>query len=265
MNKTKSILFFAFLASFAVMLGCRGNSSDPNAGFSVATYVAVRPIVQFGNQVGPDMVMPQSAIVSGQWLNDNSGATGSVYNFGPVNTGTQANTPFNKYTATSARAPARWRLRAGIAGCPGPVGRDADVIRGTTTDLSCVVARLVIIFGANPNDIDAQNPPNAITISGSGLDASYGMPVVTAYDEFGNFAGQETATWVAADGSSLIVNTPSGLTVRNGAYNLSVENIMSDGSQNLLGMGHINVYNVPDDPPPDNSGCWGYEGIKPGC
>lgn len=105
-----------------------------------------------------------------------------------------------------------------------------------------------------------------MTISGSGISADYGMPVVSVYDEVGNYVGQETATWVAGDGSSLTINTPSGLTVSNGTFSFSVENIMSDGSQNMVGAGTIDVYNVPDNPPPDdNSGCFGYEGIKPGC
>jgi hypothetical protein len=132
-----------------------------------------------------------------------------------------------------------------------PQQTDFDVTRGATSNYKCVSNSFVVVFAVSPGDIDAQNAPGAITISGSGISTNNGMPVVTAYDEIGNVAGQETATSVASDGSWLVINTPSGLTVSNTTYTLSVENIMSDGSQSLAGVGSIYVYNVPIDPPPD--------------
>jgi hypothetical protein len=254
MSKVKLVLFFAAVTSLAPVAGCgRSNSSDTNAGFSVSTFHTVRQIDQFGNVV-TQFDVPQTATVQGVELFDNSGATGTLTSFGPVQTGTQSNTPFYKYTATGARAPARWRIFTNLPNlffCA-PLQTDFDVIRGATSNYRCRSDSFVVVFAVSPGGIDAQNPPATLTISGSGISTDSGMPVVTAYDEIGNIVGQETATAVAPDGSWLTINTPSGLTVSNSNYSLSVENVMSDGSQSLAGVAAINVYDVPlSDPPPD--------------
>jgi phosphohistidine swiveling domain-containing protein len=252
MNKTKSILLFAVSVSLLLAAGCGGgNSSDPNAGFSISTFNTVRQVDQFGNVVS-QFDIPQMATLSGVELADHSGVTGTLTSFGPAQTGTQANTPFNKYTATGARAPASWRIVTNLPSlfrCA-PAQTDFDVTRGTTSDYKCVSTSFVVVFSVSPGTVDAQSAPGTITISGSGISTTNGMPVVTAYDEVGNVVGQETATSVASDGSSLTINTPYGLTVSNTTYTLSVENIMDDGTQSLAGVGTITVYDVPLDPPP---------------
>jgi hypothetical protein len=264
MSKSKSVLTFAVLASSLLAWGCGpSNSSDTNAGFSVATYQNNITVDQFGNVI-QQFTVPQPSSVSGFELSDHSGATGTLTSFGPARTGTQANTPLNKYTATGARAPASWRLAANFFPLPAcfPEQTDFDVIRGATSDYKCDIINHVVAFAVSPGTVDAQDAPGTLTISGSGISTDYGMPVVTAYDEIGNFAGQETAISVAPDGSSLTVNTPGGLTLTNTTYTLSVENVMSDGTQSLIGVGLITVYDVPSDPPPDPCGSVGGEQME---
>lgn len=258
MRKIKSVLLFVALISSALAAGCGGgNSGDPNAGFSVQTFHTIRSIDQFGNVV-QQFDVPQSATLSGQHLSDRSGASGSVFSFGPARTGTQSGAPLNKYTATGARAPARWRIVSNLPSlffCA-PLQSDFDVNRGGSVNYRCRSDRFVVTFFVSPDYVDAQNPPGTMTISGSGISTAYGMPVVTAYDEIGNYAGQEVATAVAGDGSWLTINTPSGLTVYNTTYTLSVENVMPDGTQEPAGLAFVHVYNVSqyEPPPPDPCG-----------
>lgn len=247
----KLALFFAALSSLLLAAGCGGgNSSDQNAGFTMATFHTIRQIDQFGN-VFSQFDVPQPATISGVHLYDKSGASGSVFSFGPVNSP-------SRYTITGARAPAGWRLSSNLSFlffCA-PLQSDFEPNRGGTVNYKCLSNSFIVVFFVSPGSIDAQAPPSTVTIYGSGISTAYGMPLVTAYDEIGNVVGQEPAQWVSPDGTSLVINTPSGLNVANTTYSLSVENIAPDGTQSLAGTGSLYVYNVtPYEPPPDEDPC----------
>lgn len=116
-----------------------------------------------------------------------------------------------------------------------------------------------VAFRVQPDTIDALNPPAAMTISGSGIEDTYGAPIVAFYNEFGNVVSSAPASQTfAGDGSprsgpgieSLTVNGSDLSQVYDGTYSIAVNNVNSDGIWTTIGAGMVSVYGNPP-PPPD--------------
>jgi len=121
-------------------------------------------------------------------------------------------------------------------------------------------------FTASPDSVDVNSPPGSITLGGSGLSTQYGMPVAEYYDEYGTFIGQQTASYVAGDGSWLQSPTPNLSGVYSGVYTVVITNTDWDGSRIVVGTATLWLYGndmpppPPDpDPDPDPGGCYDRE------
>lgn len=97
-------------------------------------------------------------------------------------------------------------------------------------------------FSASPSSIDLESPPSTMTIYGSDIDSTYGMPVVEFYDNNSDFVGRETATSVDSGGTWLVVNTPDLSSVYSGDYQIEVHNVNSSSGYDFIGVTDVITY-----------------------
>jgi hypothetical protein len=83
---------------------------------------------------------------------------------------------------------------------------------------------------AQPGSVDLQAQPSTMIVSGQGIDATYGMPLVEYFDTNGYLIGSVTATSVAGDYSWVEAPVPDLSSVYSGNYQIQVTNIRSDGN-----------------------------------
>jgi hypothetical protein len=107
---------------------------------------------------------------------------------------------------------------------------------------------------ANPSGLDLNAPPSSTTISGQGIDGTYGMPTVEYFDGSGFFIGSVTATSVAGDGSWLTAPFPDLSQAYSGTFQLQVSNMSSSGYYlDVVGTATLNCYGR-DRPDSDGDG-----------
>lgn len=116
------------------------------------------------------------------------------------------------------------------------------------------------LFSASPSLIDVNTPPATCTISGSGISAANGMPVIEYYDENEVFIQRTTAYEVAADGTWLKVHVPNMSSVYTGRYNIEISNVMADGTRQIAGSAPLEAYGRPADADGDGYKCYGAYG-----
>jgi hypothetical protein len=115
----------------------------------------------------------------------------------------------------------------------------------------------------DPSSIDVSNPPATVTINGSGISSTYGMPYVDYFDQYGNVVAEGRASQVAQDGTSLSGNTPDLSNVTSNTYSVIVRNVQANGSLQYVGAAMVYVANWVEPPPPDP--CLPVGGIQPVC
>jgi len=105
-------------------------------------------------------------------------------------------------------------------------------------------------FAFVPATADAQAMPSSFTISGDGIDGTYGMPLVDFYDEYGDLMASISATDLGIDGqgTTWLSSNPPYLTY-NGTYFAVVSNVLADGSFDIVGVATVDVINGQDLPP----------------
>lgn len=242
MNSIKIGWLVRGLASLVLAVSCSGcywgcgggggSSSDPNRGFDVETIVRAN---------GVDYAQTARVVADLQYTTGST--TGNIEHFNQF-----VNLGFAQFTG--AKVPAVWRFNAsGYAGCPGLVIEEREMKRGNKIRLTCFTFG-VGLFASSPDTVDITAPPATGTISGSGIDPSYGMPKVGYYDETGTLVAEQTASYVASDGSALQGPVPDFSSSYNGTYTLLVSNINSDGSSTIIGSAYINVTGFYIEPPP---------------
>jgi hypothetical protein len=157
-------------------------------------------------------------------------------------------------TVTEVRIPAIWLFTLLDGPCAG-TGR-ATIGEDVTGDaiLPCENIFHPHRISFTPIATDAQAPPATFTISGEGIDASYAMPLIEFYDEYGRLTASTYATAVASDGTSLTSSMPN-LPYTN-FYAVGVSNALSGGGMDLIGATSVQVTNGQElpplpDPPPD--------------
>lgn len=249
----KTILMISALAMACVSIGCGGGSqppSDPNRGFDILGQAQVFNVSQ-----QTYLLYPSGGRFQGQFLSG-AGTYGSITSF-------DRDQSFANYNATGAKVPGTWRisLSRGIFGnslCFGSVTKDVSVNLGSMERLICPGGS--VAFVVQPDTIDALNPPATISITGSGIEDTYGEPMVVFYDEFGNVAASAPASQkFAEDGSlhsgpgiaSITVNTADLTQVYDGIYSMAINNVNADGSWTIIGGAAIAIYGNPPPPPPD--------------
>ena len=200
MKIVKLLSLIAALAVMSLAIGCGGGGgSDPNRGFDVETIVNANGINY-----------AQSARVQAQFQYA-TGATIGTTEF------------FDRHVLYNARfegakVPGVWRfIASGYAGCPGLIPAEKEMKSGSKIRLTCFTFGIGL-FSASPDSVDVNAPPSSATISGSGIDATYGMPVVGYYNENGYLVAEQPAPSVAPDGTSLVGPVPDFSSSYNGQY-----------------------------------------------
>jgi len=155
------------------------------------------------------------------------------------------------YFVTSGRAPANWFFGEANGPCAGKVTNNSADIYPGQEDVECILDG-ILPFSVSPDTINGASPPGTMTVSGSGIDTTYGMPQVVIYDEAGSLMYASAADTIASDGSWATFSQVPAL--YNGNYLVIVQNVQSDGSLANLGDGVLGVFGNPL-PPPDGGGC----------
>lgn len=229
----KLTLLFITLTIAYVSLGSDCNPPPPqNRSFSIHT------LDDTSTFIGRQILDHPGADVQGFWINDNGTAMGATRNFRVLTNGT------GRYAISDGRVPARWNFAifngpgANRSFCAGLSFND-DVTPGKEQLLVCHIPTGP--FGIAPSDIDLQSPPSSFTITGEGIDATYGMPLIDYYDQSGTLVAETTATSVGSDGTCLQANTPNLSAVYSGTYIVVVRTASYDGSYELVGTAPINA------------------------
>jgi hypothetical protein len=246
MNKQKLFMLCVTVLLCVVVSACGGGGGQTN-GFKVKAEKYVR-------RSDGGLMFITTTVVRADWQFDYSGATGSVYHFGPaLCTG--------PCTVANGRVPARWIITAGVPGeCFRQITNpNMDVSAGQTKIAQCEVFGIVFVFSANPSPIDLQAPPATLEMTGSNLTTTYGMPRIEYIDPYtGNLIGTATATSVSGDGSWLQAPTPDLSGVYSGSYSILISNVTSDGSYEYVGTATMDAYGRDgsyENPPPDPDPC----------
>jgi hypothetical protein len=163
------------------------------------------------------------------------------------------------YAVDDGRAPAVWEFGEYNGVCANQstryninLGQDFALICDTT----CVFVKGPNCpnntFAMDPSFIDVADPPVIVSITGSGIDSTYGMPYIDYFDQYGNVVAEGRASQVAQDGTWLSGSTPDLSSVTSNTYSVIVRNVMADGSLQFVGAATVYVGNwVPPPPPPD--------------
>jgi hypothetical protein len=241
----KTVKLFSLIATLALLIpaaGCGGgggSTSDPNRGFDVETIV---------NSNGVNFA--QGARVQAQFQYATGTTIGATEFF---DRNVLHNARFE-----GAKVPGVWRfIASGYAGCFGQVRAEEDMGIGEKIRLTCFTIG-VGLFSASPDSVDITAPPSTGTVAGSGIDATYGMPVVGYYNEGGYLMSEQTATAVAGDGTWLQGPVPDFSGSYNGQYNLVVSNKNADASRTIIGTAVVYVtgFYIPPPPEPEPNPCY---------
>lgn len=205
--------------------GGGGNSSDPNRGFDVQV-VAIAP-----NGARIQTI----ARLQGVLIASNSQTTGTISEFVEDINGAGF-TPI-----PGAKAPGTWRFTYPVTPvfsslCLGISQTDRSVSRGEQFPLFCT-GRGLFTFNASPDVIDYYNPPSTVTLSGKGVNNLYGDPAVALYDSEGNYVSSTSPGsyyWDNGEINGMTVTVPDISQATDGIYTLTVNNINSDGSWELV-------------------------------
>lgn len=249
MKKT-TLLIFVFTLIVAT-IGCGsggGTPTDPNKGFLVIGQAQVYNIAQ-----QTSLIYPTGGRYQGQFLSG-AGTYGSVDNFDVLES-------FSTYNVHAAKLPGTWRIS--LSGsiftvgslCRGAGTKDVNVNLGSQETVICPGGN--VAFLAQPESVDAFNPPSTVKIMGSGISDAYGMPTVAIYNEFGNVVASVSAAQTLADDGSVrpnqAVSEIAGIQfngtnlsqVYDGTYSITINNLNADGSWSIVGGAVVAVYGNP--------------------
>lgn len=133
-----------------------------------------------------------------------------------------------------------------ISGSPNCVG-PGDIATGTVgadgkfsvprEGWDCSFLQSIVRFGSNlhlalsasPASVYLPSPPASGTLTGQSFDATYGMPRVDYFDQYGYLVGSVYANSVSDGGTSLDANMPDLSNVYSGTYQVKVTNVTYDG------------------------------------
>jgi hypothetical protein len=218
------------------------------SGFTIKTVVVTPPSPTQRLMVNPD---PNVAVI-GNWQGDNGlgQICGSQLTLNVV-TGSDGTKKIS-----DGRAPAVWIFTrsGGHTGCGIIFNMVRAISCGQTTQLECTLTGSSFIM--SPATIDANAPPATATLTGLGLNTTYGAPTVEFYDEFGTYIDGRAAIAVSSDGTWLEANVPSLTGAYTGSYTIVIVNATSDGSREVVGTASVWIYGIdvpimPPDPVPD--------------
>ncbi len=184
--------------------------------------------------------------VSGKWAADDAGAAGDASSFN-VTTDSEA-----MWGLPGKRAPAKWTLTWLSQPCiddPLTNSSTGDVALNEVLHFQCLVnssgggveEAYPGTFAFSPEPVNDWAPPASATITGSGFDPTYGMPLVQYYDMTGTLVAQENASSVSSDGTTIQIPGFSTTGLAAGEYVGFISNAGSGGTYNYLGTAEVAV------------------------
>jgi hypothetical protein len=249
MKTVKDLAVIAALAGMIMSLGCSSSPPPPPpVGFSVVTTYTL-----LNSQGRPSTIRVSGVDISADHQQDRpdlGAVQGNETSFRWIS-GVGARFLQN------ARAAANWRFSEHNGDCAGqsitlPVRQREEL----GIDCAEIGSFIRSPFSAQPSAIDLDFPPPFVTVTGGGIDATYGMPAVDFYNGDGELLARAYAYEVAPDGTWLRAYTPDLSSAQTGSYLLLVSNIASDGNLASLATVPINVFTFePPPPPPDSDPC----------
>lgn len=118
-------------------------------------------------------------------------------------------------------------------------------------------------LSASPSSIDLESPPSTATVTGSGFDATYGMPRVEYFDSSGYLVGSTLASSVSGGGTSLDCSVPDLSSAYSGTYQIRVTNKTYQGYYTArVGTATVTAYGR-DRPDSDGDGWYDDEDCDP--
>ena len=172
-------------------------------GFTIRTQIGLP------NPFGPPTLVDQPSVgVAGKRLVDLSGASGTQTSF----TGRSGSNA--RLSLPNARVPAVWAFASTGFPCIGMTPSTVRVSRGSTVSLLCLTGIAVAASMApSPTAYSVNSPPTTTSLSGYGIQTTYGMPFVEYYDPFtGGLEATVRATKVYTNPTSgaqtVVVATP---------------------------------------------------------
>jgi hypothetical protein len=183
--KKLTIAFATFCSAVVLLLsGCSSeptsNPNLPNPGFTIVT--------QRRNSLGIESPLPNIIVHGTQRRQLPGEATGTVRDFRGTSSPTVGILP-----VPNGVAPAFWEIGSDNGPCGGQTAF-GGVKRGEYNYLTCAVVKLEFPFAFLPFSVSSTDPTGVWTITGTGMEDDYGMPVLQVYDIFGNFVAQMPAT-----------------------------------------------------------------------
>jgi hypothetical protein len=229
-----------FLAGFSACI-----PSPPKTGFRVST---TRTTIMAGSPL-PTTVNAPNIFVDGNVLS----VPCCVQIVGTIGAFSGTTNSDAYYDVTGGKTPARWRLGEGNGPCAGQSVTIDITFAGSTRNLDCRDLPSTF-FSFLPSVIQRDTPPATITIEGTGISSTGGMPTVEYYDLNGTLVAQNTAIEVASGGTALTAPAPNTSLFASGAFIALVRN--ADG--NSPGNGVVVIFDFlqpPPDDPPDEESC----------
>lgn len=238
----KQLALFASLTSLC-LTGCppQGTSTLPPATNGGGWIVSTGYIDNLVIASAPETT------VTGVWVQDLSGPAGDASPF-TVTTDDQG-----LYGLLNARVPAEWQITwvSSNNAPPGCNGKNETVTpghRGALVEVNCIhigtsneAQALVDPFAINPSPLNPASMPETVTITGSGFNAAYGMPVVQYFDMNGDLVAQQAASSISDDGTTISLVSPPVSEMNAGVYAGILNNVNADGSYTYVGTTAVEV------------------------
>ncbi len=239
----KNLLIVMVLCGVGILVGCGsgGDPTYPNIGFSLQA-----DRYEVSQTTGTTLLFPTTYRVIGNFIEPQGTILG---------TSEIVNDTFTAFQIYPGRkVPAKWSFtyievnQIGRRPCS-PLGGtvERNVNPGETEPLSCYAR--VFPITVSPSLIDAQSPPNKISLQVEGINNIYAAPQVAILDEFGNVKASMASTIMNLAKGEVEIDTPNLTQFRNGRYQVSINNVRSDGSWDTIGVAQIFIFNLID---PDN-------------
>jgi hypothetical protein len=155
------------------------------------------------------------------------------------------------------KVPGLWELAFTSGRCVGVHDiTDFEIEAGSQVGWKCEVHFQRFFF--SPESIDVNSPPGTVQLTGDGITATYGMPVIQFINTWtGEIVGTATASGVAPDGTWVVAPTPYLGSATSGEYAAVL--YLVDASGSLVGLGGdiLTLYgnDPPPPPPPEDNGC----------
>lgn len=235
MRKLTRVLLTVVLTASAV--GCdTGNTlptATPGGGFFIETRIKESGIVYIEPGVG----------IIGNWVADLPGAAGDPSSW------TKISNPQGLISVVGGRAPATWKgtwvSDIGLGDACNGFSAQGPVAVGKISHITCeppssVPQVIASPFTLSPNPINTTAPPSSVTVTGEGLNTTYGLPLIQYYDLNGNLVAQENATSVSSP-TAMVVSGGGISHLPVGTYAGYVSNAGPNGTWNYVGTGSLQV------------------------